>query len=82
MRGVNSQKVIHEIQVLAEKLQEYSHRLTGNFEQKDLLVNLRLDISNYKNESNQDSRSKIADKMYSTLNSIIESLSTSIDKTV
>ena len=82
MRGVDPQKVIHEIQGLAEKLQEYSHRLTGNFEQKDLLVDLQRAVSEYKNESDQDSRYRIADKMYSTLNSIIESLSTSIDKTV
>lgn len=82
MRGVDPQKVIHEIRTLAEKLQEFSHRLTGNFEQKDLVISLQEDISKYTNEADQDSRNKIADGMYSTLNSIIESLATSIDKSV
>lgn len=82
MRGVDPQKVIHEIQALAEKLQEFSHRLTGEFEQNGLVTSLQKDISSYKNVVDQDFRNKIADCMYARLNLIIESLATSIEKSV
>lgn len=82
MRGVDSQKIVHEVQGLAEKLQEYSHRLSGEFGQKDIVEALKGNITEYIAENNQSARYKIADKMYSSLNSIIESLSTSIDKKV
>lgn len=82
MRGVDSQKIVHEIRGLAEKLQEYSHRLSGEFEQKDIVEALKQNITEYIDEKNQSARYKIADKIYSSLNSIIESFSTNIDKKV
>ena len=82
MRGVDPQKVIHAIQGLAEKLQEYGHRLKGEFAQKETVTILQSHIANYTNEADLDSRNKIADQMYSELNSIIESLATSIDSSV
>lgn len=82
MRGVDHQKVIHAIQGLAEKLQEYSHRLKGDFKEKDSVVKLQGFIADYTNEADSESRNKIADNIYSELNSIIESLATSIDSSV
>jgi len=82
MRGVDPQKVIHSIQDLAEKLQEYSHRLKGGFAQKEAVSSLQGYITKYTNETDVEVRNKIADKMYSELNSIIESLATSIDSSV
>ncbi len=82
MRGVDPQKVIHSIQSLAEKLQEYSHRLKGDFREKESVVKLQELITNYKKNVDSEERHKIADSIYSELNSIIESLATSIDSSV
>lgn len=82
MRGVDHQKVISSIQELAEKLQEHSHRLKGNFREKEAVIKLQTHITNYTNDADQDSRNKIADKIYGELNSIIESLASSIDSSV
>lgn len=79
MRGVDSNRVITSIQELAEKLQEHSHRLKGSFKEKAAVNNLQLLISNYKNENAADERNRIADSIYSELNSIVESLALSID---
>ena len=82
IRGVDSQKVINSIQALAEKLQEFSHRLKGDFSEKESVTNLQEFIGSYKKEDSSDERYKIADSIYSELNEIIESLSVSIDKSV
>ncbi len=82
MRGVDSNKVITSIQELAEKLQEHSHRLKGDFREKAAVTNLQAFVSKYKNESVADERNKVADSIYSELNAIVESLATSIDGSV
>jgi hypothetical protein len=82
MRGVDPNKVINSIQELAEKLQEHSHRLKGDFREKESVIKLQAFISKYKNESVADERSKVADSIYSELNAIVESLSISIDGNV
>lgn len=83
MRGVDPQKVIHTIQILAEKLQEHSHhKLKGNFSLKEAVTKMSSYITNYINESDQDSRNKIADQIYSELNSIIELLAGNIDNSI
>ena len=82
MRGVDPQKVIHSIQGLAEKLQEHSHRLKGDFSEKERVSRLQQLIANYKNETELNKQYKIADSIYDELNSIIESLAKSIDRSV
>lgn len=83
MRGVDPQKVIYTIQILAEKLQEHSHhKLKGNFSQKEAVTKLSSYITNYINESDQSARNKIADQIYSELNFIIESLAANIDNII
>lgn len=82
MRGVNPQNVIHVIQNLSEKLQEYNHRISGDTEFSVLSTNLKQRISDYTNEQDLGGRYKVADQMYEDINSVIESLAVGIDRSV
>lgn len=82
MRGVDPQKVIHVIQGLSDKLQEYNHRISEETECGAFSENLKRRISEYVNESDETCRQKIADKMHEDLNSIIEFLAVGIDRSV
>lgn len=82
MRGVDPQKVIHAIQGLSEKLQEYNHRISGDIGCSSFSSNLKQRVAEYTNESDDSARHKIADQMYEELNSIIEFLAVGIDRSV
>jgi hypothetical protein len=82
MRGVDPQKVIHSVQDLAERLQEHSHRLKGNFREKKSVISLQGYIEDYKAEQVLEERYRIADLIYTELNKIVESLALSIDSSV
>ena len=82
MRGVSPEKVIASIQTCAEKIQEYSHRLSGSELSESSVEDVQSKISNYKNEFDEPARYKIADDLYNILNAIIQSLATSIDQKI
>lgn len=82
MRGVNPQKVISKIQELSEKLQKFNHRISGDVECRNFVSSLNQRIKEYTEETDVDSRYKIADQMYENLNSVIEFLAIGIDRSL
>ncbi|NOH22553.1 hypothetical protein [Vibrio europaeus] len=82
MRGVSVEKVIGSIQDCAEKIQEYSHRLSDTTLSSSAVSDIQSKISSYKTEVDPRQRHIIADTLYGDLNSVIQSLSTTIDQKI
>jgi len=78
-RGVDTQKVIDELQDFLDKMKENTHKIKLDKFQKSI-ISIEVFIQNFKDESDPNERNKIGDKLFKELSDLGGLIAENIDK--